>query len=463
MLPAIRLTVRDVCEARSRALSVIEEATNQIEAINQSVRQIRAEFRRHCYTEHLDISEIDNPLKNAKRQIDAHVWKTVLSLSGVDMALDAKTKQDFIKGLSDPLEATEQNVVSTLETWFFSRNDMMLSGIANVFAGLDRRFRSHNNGWKLTDRIVLSRVFVDGYVNHWAKTEDILNDVERIMRVLDEKPPFLRGSPDAIWQKIYNEHGKHRSGGRNESFEVSNDYFRAKIYKNGNLHLWFLREDLVKKVNLALNQYYNAAIPDDHTPAKSDTIKDKKFALVVKDFSNDLNYFPTPDHVAEEMFRCVAGSVVSVLDPSCGDGRILKMVQEKYPAASTTGIDIAPKWCEAIRCDFLKMNCVGKKYSHIIMNPPFSNDRAVVHVSHALDNWLDRDGQLIAILPASVEFSQKKIVVEFREKIRQIGAVWQDLPAGAFRESGTNVNTIMVVVSRIGGYLPIYDHRFVRV
>lgn len=458
MLPAIRQTVHDVCETRNRTLEKIEEASKQIQSLNETIRQVKAELHRLCPTEYINISEILNPLKDAKTQIDAHVWKAVLALSGVDMALDTKTKQEFIKGLDKPLEATEQNVVSTLETWFFSRNDMMLSGIANVFAGLDRRFRSHNNGWKLTDRIVLTRVFVDGYVNHWAKTEDKLNDVERIMRVLDEKPPFLRGSPHAIWQKIYHKRDRH-----NESFEVSNDYFRAKIYKNGNLHLWFLREDLVKKVNLALNQYYNAAIPDDHTPAKTDTIRDKKFDLVVKDFSDNLNYFPTPEHVIDEMFRCVAGTVESVLDPSCGDGRILKKVQERYSKAITKGIDIAPKWNEAIRGDFLKMNCEGKKYSHIIMNPPFSNDRAVVHVSHALDNWLDRDGQLIAILPASVEFSRKKIDIEFREKIRQIGAVWQDLPVGSFRESGTNVNTIMVVVSRGGGYLTIYDHRFARV
>src|SRR3546814_4105301 len=68
----------------------------------------------------------------------------------------------------------------------------LLRGIANVFAKLDRRFRSHN-GFKIGARLIIDRA-----LNEWGSWDryerrDTLRDVERVFLELDEKPPVSEG------------------------------------------------------------------------------------------------------------------------------------------------------------------------------------------------------------------------------------------------------------------------------
>src|SRR3546814_3664877 len=73
-----------------------------------------------------------------------------------------------------------------------NRRDLYSRGIANVFAKLDRRFRSHN-GFKIGARLIIDRA-----LNEWGSWDryerrDTLRDVERVFLELDEKPPVSEG------------------------------------------------------------------------------------------------------------------------------------------------------------------------------------------------------------------------------------------------------------------------------
>src|SRR3546814_6783699 len=117
-----------------------------------------------------------------------------------------------------------------------NRRDLYLRGIANVFAKLDRRFRSHN-GFKIGARLIIDRA-----LNEWGSWDryerrDTLRDVERVFLELDEKPPVSEG------HRIASQVADSAPVRGSLPTVIEGDYFRVRVFKNGNLHIWFERAD----------------------------------------------------------------------------------------------------------------------------------------------------------------------------------------------------------------------------
>src|SRR3546814_10183613 len=92
--------------------------------------------------------------------------------------------------------------------------------------------------------------------------DEDLRDVARTFHVLDgpEQPDRYAGIIGAIDQE--------RTGLERKAWVAESEFFRAKAFKNGNLHIWFKRDDLVIEVNKLLAEYYGASLGDrseEHT------------------------------------------------------------------------------------------------------------------------------------------------------------------------------------------------------
>ena len=81
------------------------------------------------------------------------------------------------------------------------------------------------------------------------------------------------------------------------------------------------------------------------------------------------------------------------------------------------------------------------------MNPPFNGGADVDHVRRAFD-CLRNGGRLVGVLSGGVTFRQDKATTLFRAWVRDQGGVIESLPEGSFRESGTGVNTAVVVLDK---------------
>ncbi len=82
---------------------------------------------------------------------------------GFDQLLDQQARKEFHDGLrDDPVPFTPDNCAATFGNIWTNRRDLYLRGIANVFAKLDRRFRSHN-GFKIGARLIIDRA-----LNEWG-------------------------------------------------------------------------------------------------------------------------------------------------------------------------------------------------------------------------------------------------------------------------------------------------------
>lgn len=166
-------------------------------------------------------------------------------------------------------------------------------------------------------------------------------------------------------------------------------------------------------------------------------------------------YFPTPSAQAEEVVA-QAGIVpgMTVLEPSAGRGALA------LPSAHVTGkenvfcYELLDDNCKSLQghglqftqADFLTISPNGVRYDRIVMNPPFEKQADIDHVLHAW-KFLKPGGRLVSIMSAGVLFRDNKKTTAFRDLANEHGTI-ERLPEGSFKESGTGVNTVIVVMDK---------------
>jgi predicted RNA methylase len=392
----------------------------------------------------------------ASRVMEQAVWRHVIAATKLDTLMDRQEREAFRSALeNDPPAATVENIAATIERLIGDSDMIFKRGIANVFAKLDRRFRSHD-GFKIGARIVLENALSDfGTWNHYRNHDDSLVDVERAFFQLDGKP-----APESRHGGILGLiDSQRRLGSKRSAFEAESDYFRAKVFGNGNIHLWFKRSDLVQRVNQLLADYYGAALgaaPDvaDRRHAPSGAV------------ARNMGWFPTPAAVAARVVseasvytpESYSGTYprLRVLEPSAGLGAIAGpcvkaghdvVCVELHPARAVE-LRANLRGGQVVQGDFLTLTPheLGL-FDRVVMNPPFDRGLDVEHVTHALQ-FLKPGGTLCAVMAAGVEFREDRRTADFRAMVERFGGSFRDLPPGAFAESGTNVNTLLCTIRK---------------
>lgn len=193
-----------------------------------------------------------------------------------------------------------------------------------------------------------------------------------------------------------------------------------------------------------------ALLKPDASKAEAEKLRQKIAGLK---FANIPGYFPTPPDVVARMLDH-AGNLdgLDVIEPSAGDGAILDAIREQYPTArlvacernntlrsilQAKGYTVAAEDCT----DWLPDHAVDR----ILMNPPFENGQDAAHVRIA-HSWLRSGGRLVAIMSPGPFFRSDAKSQAFREWFEAMGGEKYDLPAGAFKSSGTSVATVLVVI-----------------
>ena len=153
-------------------------------------------------------------------------------------------------------------------------------------------------------------------------------------------------------------------------------------------------------------------------------------------------YYPTPPSIAEEVVD-LAGIEAhhSCLEPSAGQGAIAEFL----PKDRTLCVEVSGLHCQVLQAkgyavehaDFLEWSaCIPDLYDRIVMNPPFSQGRAIAHLEAAAE-MLATGGRLVAILPASMR--NKDILPWYR-------VTWTNAHENKF--AGTSISTVILVAER---------------
>ena len=175
-------------------------------------------------------------------------------------------------------------------------------------------------------------------------------------------------------------------------------------------------------------------------------------------------YFPTPSEIVDKMIELAnleRGQLI--LEPSAGQGHIadkicsvLKLHANEIIICETLPENIHILDGKGYVYEYMEFfefaaECESGdiKFDRIVMNPPFAPRQSdIAHVATAF-NLLAPNGILVAIMSAGVTFRENKKTIEFREKIMEPHQTYlEHLPSGAFKESGTMVNTILLRLVR---------------
>lgn len=156
--------------------------------------------------------------------------------------------------------------------------------------------------------------------------------------------------------------------------------------------------------------------------------------------------FYTPKDLAMRVAEMADVEGYSVLEPSAGLGALADACMAQGAKSvhcmelnKDTVLLLRKKFSDAVEADFLKET--PRPYQRIVMNPPFTKNQDVKHVSHAL-KFLDKGGVLVAIMAGNTSRKQ------FQDLLVGLDYEIEEVEEGAFKESGTNVRTIILKVRK---------------
>lgn len=354
-------------------------------------------------------------------------WKAIYNRLEIERIASARDKQLFKRTLAEPPPLTLDNAKATFRDYLERPRHHILRGLAEVFADLDPAYKSHSKV-RVGVKGLPKRIILTGWGDYsYGYGRDRFRDVANALAAYQGLPAFEYADMQAI-------DGAHRRG---EDAAVSLRGMTVRRFGNGNAHIFFEPWTLLD-INRALAEFYGEVLPD----AEEDGVKPSASTAIAK----DLQFYPSPPDVIAAAVEHAGiygrngyayGSTPPehrVLEPSCGDGRILDALRtfgcrplgiEYHPGRAATA---RAKGHSVLTANFLDQPATPD-FDKVVMNPPFYGRHYVKHVRHAI-GFLKPGGILVSILPATAHYDHGELEGE-----------WRDLPVGSFSEAGTNVPT----------------------
>lgn len=206
--------------------------------------------------------------------------------------------------------------------------------------------------------------------------------------------------------------------------------------------------DVLETIGMKWNRGQKAHIGDsEDLEATFRWILESGEVETLKEYRERFQFFPTPQKLAEYLVQLAEiENDSSILEPSAWQWAILwefphynrcfaveldinnfNILQEKY---SQTKLNI-------LKQDFLEYK--DGIFDRIIMNPPFANSQDVKHILHAY-SLLQEGGTLVSVASYNIRTREWKLY----DDLRALPIEWFEVDSGAFKESGTMVNTVIL-------------------
>lgn len=195
----------------------------------------------------------------------------------------------------------------------------------------------------------------------------------------------------------------------------------------------------------------------------NDAVSDIILTGKVMDAKRDFDFFETPPKIVE-MILDYAGEIedgMLVLEPSAGSGAISDAIANCGKDLDIDVVEIREEAVQKLRetdlyacvlqSDFLSIEAREHEteilYDRILMNPPFGRQMDIHHVNHAM-KMLKPGGVLVSIMSAGVLFRNNSLTVDFRDMVEENAGTIERLPPASFKSSGTNVETVIVKITK---------------
>jgi hypothetical protein len=381
--------------------------------------------------------------KTIERSLRRSAWNYFWKEFNMPEIASAADKKRFDQSMADPPPFDLDTLMATFGPYLDNPRASILRGLAEVFTGLDPAYKSHEKV-KIGVKGLPKRVVLPSIGTFYGYGEDKLRDIINALAAVQGKPlieyselRLLLANGDALRDGGTFPH-PHNSRHESNTITVIGRGIWLKRFQNGNGHLFFGPEAL-RDINLALAEFYGDVLAD--CPDEDEARPARRTGTAV---AKDLQFYPTPEKVIDRLLEDIyLKPGMRVLEPSCGDGRIMDAVRKA--GADVWGVEVDAARAAETRAKGHKVVCANfletqgparpeLAFDAVVMNPPFYGKHYAKHVRHAL-RFLKPGGVLVAVLPATARYDHG-LLDDLRPS-------WTDLPVGAFRESGTNICTVI--------------------
>ena len=398
---------------------------------------------------YLHDNSVEDKMAEITKCLDRDMWQTLLTHTPLWSLMDREEREKFEHSIqTDPPPVTLDAVESTLARLSDQKDVIFRRGLVTAFQELNRDYKSHD-GFKLGDRIILEYAVEYsqwGDFSTYYRREDKLRDVDRVMHVLDglEAPDYQEG----LCAEIRRLCREYKTTGETE---LHTPYWKVRIFKNGNAHLYPLQKDLIDKANRLIAEHYGLVLADGN--ATNPGVRWQKQVYPGGDFGD----FPSPMPVVKKVMELAdiqPGDFV--LEPSAGAGNLACEAQAagalvdcvEYQAKHVKTLEATGLFRSVAKRHFLEYPTPAV-YTKVIMNPPFSRKADILHVMHAWKG-VKPGGRLVSVMSAGALTGTHSLNGEIIKLIDQYGH-FEHLPDGSFEESGTSVRTVVIVLNKPGG------------
>ena len=175
-----------------------------------------------------------------------------------------------------------------------------------------------------------------------------------------------------------------------------------------------------------------------------------------EDIKKDFQFFTTPSDVADLMVvKLEIKPYEKILEPSAGNGALINAIIRLHSDITIDCYELNPlnrKVLEKIPNvnvlgdDFIK-RIDNEEYDVIIANPPFSKNQDIIHLMKMWNN-LRYGGRIACITSTHWMFANDAKSVEFRDWILGKYTFQHEFPNGTFKESGTDIATILLILEK---------------
>lgn len=174
------------------------------------------------------------------------------------------------------------------------------------------------------------------------------------------------------------------------------------------------------------------------------------------DAKQQFQFFETQDREIDMMIAACGKKLkgAKLLEPSAGTGRIAKKMRDAG-AGEIKCFEIQQKFVDQLKkdgfdatcADFLTVEPTGD-FDIVTMNPPFTRSQDIKHIMHAWE-FLKPNGLLISIASPGYSYRGDRLAGDFREFLYANKADVTKIDSGAFKKSGTNIETVMIVAKKL--------------
>lgn len=240
---AVQRSIQDVINDFERVEMMVNEAYRLLDSAEQiaNTHKINVKANVHNRQHFHPEAAIERMRRDA--------WIKLMDMTGIKQIMDTQALEEFEKELYSKAPAfTEENIRGTLLQQMQESEKMFARGLVNVFRALDKKYRRHKD----TVFRIPKKIIIECAIDYWSggrlavshRAYSRIDDIDRIFKTLaGEKfnSHELIAALGASWY-IGNLH------------ECS--MYKVRGFKNGNIHIEFMRDDLLEKANEIIAQWY---------------------------------------------------------------------------------------------------------------------------------------------------------------------------------------------------------------